>query len=91
MELLTLDQKNELDASPRLSEHLQRMRPFYLAIARRARADYPDFHEIDRVDIVALIIKKTDKDVFGFADKGMSVQETCEIFARSVVGHEDEK
>jgi hypothetical protein len=37
-----------------------------------------------------LFIKKYDKDVFGLDGKGMSVDEICNLYARAVVGHEDE-
>jgi hypothetical protein len=90
MELLTLDQRNKLEAAPQVYDHLQQLRPFYLSIARRVLRDEKELEEIDRVDFVALFIKKYDKDVFGLDGKGMSVDEICNLYARAVVGHEDE-
>ena len=96
MGLLTLEQMHELQSIPLLGENLERKRRLYIIIARNvrdeARKHYPLFQDIDRVDIVALYIRKTDQDIPAIAEKlkGVSVQEICEIYARSVVGHEDE-
>ena len=91
--LLTLEMQHELESNSLLAENLKQKKRLYRDIARHARENYPEFHDIDRVDIVALIIRKTDPDIPAIAEKikGMSVQEICEIYARSVVGHENDE
>jgi len=92
MELMTLKQKNKLRSNPRVEEYLERRRQYYLTIARRVKEQNPDLpNDIDRIDIVVQLIESFDADVYGLdGTGGMSVDEICGLFARSVVGHEDE-
>jgi hypothetical protein len=86
MELLTLTQMNKLHSVPRVEDHLKRNIKLYVSIAARVRVAFPEYHELDRVDLVSLMIKMTDKDVYGLDRKDMSVDEICDIFAREAVG-----
>jgi hypothetical protein len=90
MDLLTLIQLNKLKAAPQVEEHLKRNIKFYVQIARRVRTSFPEYHELDRVDVVIVLIKQSDQDIFGLDGKGMSVDEICEIFAREAVGEEEQ-
>jgi hypothetical protein len=91
VELLTLDQLNRLDTTPQVCSHFNRVRLYYLSLARRVLSEDKEMAEIDRVDFVALYIKKYDRDVSGLDGKGMSIEEICNLYARAVVGHEDEE
>jgi hypothetical protein len=88
MELLTLNQLNKLRSVPQVEEHLKRNIKLYVSIARRVRLNFPEYGELDRVDLVSVMIKKTDGDVFGLDGKGMSVDEICDLFAREAVGQD---
>jgi hypothetical protein len=89
MHLMELDQHNKFEAAPQVYEHYKRTREFYLRLAQRVLRDEKELREIDRVDFVALFIRKFDKDVYGLDGKGMSPDEICQLFARAVVGHEN--
>jgi hypothetical protein len=90
MNLLTLIQLNKLRSAPQIEEHLKLTIKLYINIARRVRKSFPEYHELDRVDMVIVMIKQSDPDIFGLDGKGMSVDEICEIFAREAVGEEEE-
>ena len=89
MDLLTLDQKNKLHANMKIDEHLKLKRKFYSSIVVRVRESLTVLlpNELDQVDLVGVIIRKTDPDVLGLVDRsGMSLDEICDIFARVAVG-----
>jgi hypothetical protein len=90
MDLLTLIQLNQLKANPRIDDHLRRNIKLYVQIARRIRINFPEYRELDRVDLVIVLIKQSDPDVFGLDVKGISVDEICDIFAREAVGEEEQ-
>jgi hypothetical protein len=59
MELLTIEQKNKLNSLPQVRGHLDRQWKFYLRIAIHVKEIFPEYpQDIDRVDIVATMIKK---------------------------------
>jgi hypothetical protein len=89
MDLLNLDQKNKLHANRKIEEHLKLKRTFYLSIVIRVSESLTPLlpNELDQVDLVAVIIRKTDPDVIGLVDgSGMSLDEICDIFACAAVG-----
>ena len=89
MHLMELSQRHKFETTPQVYEHYKRTREFYLRIAIRVLKDEKELRDIDRVDFVALFIRKFDMDVYGLDGKGMSPEEICQLFARAVVGHEN--
>jgi hypothetical protein len=58
MELLTRNQLNKLHSIPKLEDYLSRNLVLYVSIAHRVRINFPEFNELDRVDLVSDMIKK---------------------------------
>lgn len=95
MDLLTSEQKNELNANAILRKHLDSKIEYYVYIARTIRAGIPKefkFTELDIVDFVISWISKSDPDIIGIgAIANMSAHDVCEIYARVAVGKDEQE
>lgn len=91
---LSPKQKAKLRKSPVAWNHAKNQRPFYLKIAKEVidlSKKFKGFkHPETRISVVANWIEELDPAVQQLATAKMDVTELCELYARTVVGHEDE-